>query len=145
MLAFAKGHNSSCHIYRKAVKHGSELDCWIPETHNSNTPNINFFVADDHCFWYGKPLQERGRCKVEANNGINQMWSKSQASSQQDGVPADDDTPGDEEEEGIDMQEYIQLFCDKVAMPFFKKQTVHHPSPNGSVQNELLAAAPEFT
>ena len=60
-LAFAKKYNISCRIYHKAVKHGNELDSWIPENHGSHTPNMNFFVSDDHCFWYGKPLDEKGQ------------------------------------------------------------------------------------
>ena len=97
---------------------------------------MNFFVPDDHCFWYGNSLDEKGQGKIEANNGINQMWPKSRASQ--------DDTPADGEEED-DMQEYIQLFCDKETMPFFKKTDRTPPFSEWKCANELLVAAPEFT
>lgn len=138
VLAFAKKHRISCRIYHKTVKHGNELDCWIPEGCNSNTPNMNFFVADDHCFWYGKPLHEKGQTKVsEANKGIANMWPKASS-------PRDDEDDKDEEE-GFDMQEYIQLFCDKETMPFFKKADRTPPFSEWKSANDLLAAAPEFT
>ena len=38
---------------------------------------MNFFVRNEHCFWYGKPLEERGAGaskQPDTNNGINQMW-----------------------------------------------------------------------
>ena len=111
VLAFARKHDVICRIYHKAVKHGNELDCWIPAYHDSHTPNMNFFVSEDHCFWYGKPLDNKGQSKAsDANNGISQMWPKSRSSEQDE---AEEDGDYD------DMQEYIDLFCDKETMPFF--------------------------
>ena len=34
VLAFAKKHDVICRIFHKAVKHGNELDCWIPAHHD---------------------------------------------------------------------------------------------------------------
>ena len=58
VLAFAKKHDVICRIFHKAVKHGNELECWIPARHDSNTQNTNFFVSEDHCFGYVNPLGE---------------------------------------------------------------------------------------
>ena len=126
VLAFAKKHDVICRIFHKAVKHGNELDSWIPAYHDSHTPIMNFFVSEDHCFWYGKPLDNKGQSKApDANNGIRQMFEKS-SSSEQDEAEEDDDYD--------EMQEYINLFCDKETMPFFKNQIIHHLFQNGTMQ-----------
>ena len=53
------------------------------------------------------------------------MFEKT-SSSEQDEVEEDDDYG--------EMQEYINLFCDKETMPFFKKQIIHHLFRNGTMQ-----------
>ena len=42
VLAFAKNHDVICRIFHKAVKHGNELDCWIPAHHDSHTHTHQF-------------------------------------------------------------------------------------------------------
>ena len=75
---------------------------------------MNFFVSEDHCFWYGKPLDKKGESKgPDANNGIGQMWPKTSS--------GQDETDKEEEDDYDDMQEYIDLFCDKETMSFFRK------------------------
>ena len=137
-MAFAKKHRVACRIYHNVVKHGNELDCWIPENSTSHTPNMNWFVADDHCFWYGKPMEERGLSKAsDANKGISQMWSKASSQSQQPEHP-------DEDDEEFDMQGYIQQSCDQETVAFFKVITRHLLS-EWQCAWDLLHAAPEFT
>ena len=74
ILKFAAKHKIACRIYRDSVGKGNEMECFIPTHHNTSlAPNMNFFVRDEHCFWYGKPLEERGAgksCQPDANNGI---------------------------------------------------------------------------
>ena len=69
------------------------------------------------------------------------MWPTTQASTDDAG----DDTPIDEEDEGFDMKEYIQLFCDKETVPFFKQADRTPPFSEWKSAHDLLAAAPEFT
>ena len=75
----------------------------------------------------------------EATNGINQIWSKPHASNKRD------DTPTDEDEEGLDMQEHIQLFCDKETMPFLEEAYRTQPFAEWKCANGLIATMPEFT
>ena len=97
---------------------------------------MNFFVSEDHCFGYGKPLAERGqgRGAPDANNGISHMWPKSSSSEQDEA----------EEDDYDEMQEYINLFCDKETMPFFKKSDHTPPFSEWNDANDLLEAAPDF-
>ena len=139
ILAFAKKHRIACRTYHNAVKKGNGLDCWIPENSTSTTPNMNWFVADEHCFWYGTPLEEKGQTKApNANNGINQMWPDASSQSQQPEHP-------DKDDEEFDMQEYIQQFCDKETVAFFKKADRTPPLSEWQCAWDLINAAPEFT
>ena len=40
----------------------------------------------------------------------------------------------EEDDDYDEMQEYINLFCDKETMPFLKKQIIHHLFQNGTMQ-----------
>ena len=108
MLVFCNKHNITCRIYKDAVEKGNELDCYISA--NSKV-QVNFFVCDDHCFWYGKPLKEKGICREpEANNGIANMWKYPKRS---DGADSDHDDDN--------LKYLIEKYCDKETMAFFRK------------------------
>ena len=131
ILAFCKKHNITCRIYKDAVEKGNELDCYIPE---KSRVQVNFFVCDDHCFWYGKPLKEKGICRdSEANNGIAQMWKDPGHS---DGADSDhdDDT----------LKDLVEQYCDKETMAFFRKPDKTPPFAEWQHASELIHAAPDF-
>lgn len=110
VLAFAEKHGIAPRIYHNAVKNGNEIDCLIPEGANRDTPTMNWFVADDHCVWYGMPLEEKGQSNTShASNGIANLWPTAcrAASSPQ----PDDDAY--EEDIDFNMQASIPQFFDK--------------------------------
>ena len=130
ILEFCKTHSLTCRIYKDSVAKGNELDCYIPQ--GNSRIQVNFFVRDDHCFWYGKPLEEKGICKESAaNHGIALMWDKCN-----DAVDRDDDD--------FDMAELIDQFCDKETMCFFRKADATPPFAEWRHASELLDAAPDF-
>ena len=150
ILKFAAKHNIACRIYRDAVGKGNEMECFIPTHKTCTTPNMNFFIRDEHCFWYGKPLEETGAgksCQPDANNGINQMWpdnlcgSTTTASAKGEESDSGDD---DGEEDSFNMEEYIQQFCDKETTGFFRKADHIPPFSEWQHENALLHAAPDF-
>ena len=60
---FCKKHNITCRIYNDSVHIGNELDCYIPK--GKSQVQVNFFVCDDNCFWYGTPvIRERRTPRV---------------------------------------------------------------------------------
>ena len=63
---------------------------------------MNFSVRDEHCFWYGKPLDDTGEGasnQSDANNGINQMWPDNLHGSAEKRVLENGDGNGEEAEE----------------------------------------------
>ena len=62
VLALCKKHNMCRRAYKDSVEKGSTLDCYIPV--GKSRVQVNFFVRDDHCFWYGKPLAEKGASRA---------------------------------------------------------------------------------
>ena len=128
---FAAKHNIACRIYRDSVRKGKEMECFTPTHNTSHTPNINFFVLDEHCFWYGKPVEEKGTgesCQSDANNGISKMWPDNLCGSAEKREENDSgDDNGEEEEDSFNMEEYIRQFCDKEITGFFRKADLFPP------------------
>ena len=130
ILEFCKRHNIACHIYHDTVRKGNELDCYVPATPRDQ---VNFFIRDDHCFWYGKSVEERGTSNAsEANNGISQMWD----------MDASHEPQSDDED--VDMEEHFAQFRDKETMAFFRKADATPPFSEWQHAQVLLDAAPEF-
>ena len=123
ILEFCKRRNIACRIYHDTVRKGNELECFIPARYSAQ---VNFFIREDHCFWYGKPVENRGgSCKPEANNGISQMWESV-------------------EDDKFDMKKFCEQFCDKETMGFFRKADATPPFSEWQHAQVLLDAAPEF-
>jgi len=120
VVEFCRRNEIVCHVYRSMVKKGNEIECHIPEKVDSHTPRVDFFVRDDHCFWYGKPLEDMGVDKTSgAANGIAQMWREPESSE-------------DEDE-----------FADKETLPLFKQDRVP-PFSEWLPSGRLLRASPTF-
>lgn len=132
ILEFCKSQNIACRSYHDTMKKGNELDCYIPARPKAQ---VNFFVCDDHCFWYGKPLEDKGIDRQsEANNGISQMWQSPKQSDE--ASPQDDDQ--------FDMKTFCEQFCDKETLGFFRKADATPAFREWPHAQVLLDAAPEF-
>ena len=67
----------------------------VPGDSHGHAPTVNFFVRDNHCFWYGKVLSELGVDKRPgAANAISQSFAG--------GVYGEEPPSSDSEEEEID-------------------------------------------
>ena len=72
VLAFCRKHDIICHVYHNVLKNGNELESYSPSNPTSNTPRVDFFIRDDHCYFYGKQLDDESPCL--AKQAISQMW-----------------------------------------------------------------------
>ena len=74
ILAFCRKHAIICHVMHGSMKGGNEVECHVPTGVDSHTPRVDFFIMDEHCFWYGKNVQKMGfEKKSAAANGISHM------------------------------------------------------------------------
>ena len=62
VLRFCQMHGIICHVYHNAVQNGNELESYSPSDANCTTPRVDFFVRDDHCYFYGKKLDDESSC-----------------------------------------------------------------------------------
>ena len=128
ILAFCRKHCIICHIMNGSVKSGNEVECHIPVYVTSNTPRVDFFIRDDHCFWYGKDVQKLGLDKrPAAANGISQIWEDKPQKTE-------DDTD----------QEYFKEFACKQTLPVFACASKVPPISEWKRCVELYQAAPTF-
>ena len=126
ILAFCRKHAIICHVMHGSMKGGKEVECHVPTAVVSHTPRVDFFVRDDHCFWYGKDVQQMGfDKKPAAANGISQMW----------GEP--------KREEGSDQEDFAEFAC-KQTLPAFAYASRVPPFKEWKPAYELLQAAPKF-
>ena len=72
VLRFCQMHGLICHVYHNNVQHGNELESYSPLDADSNTPRVDSFVRDDHCFFYGKKPDDETTC--HAKQAISHMW-----------------------------------------------------------------------
>ena len=97
ILKYCELYDINCRIYHKSVRKGNELVAHVvaPESRfddrdktpfvvratshsvraalsDSHAPTVNFFVRDNHCFWYGKVLSELGKDKRPWGVQLNQ-------------------------------------------------------------------------
>ena len=117
VLQFCRKHDIICHVYHNAVKNGSELESYTPSGHDCHTPRVDFFLRDDHCFFYGKPPSDETPCL--AKQAISHMWK--------DPVEEDEDE-----------------FKDKELLPFFKQGDTVPPFSEWLSSWRLIADAPDF-
>ena len=86
-------------------------------------------------------MEARGLSNAsDANKGINQMWPNAAPASQ-----SQQPEHPDKDDEEFDMQEYIQQFCDKETVAFFKKADRIPPLSEWQCAWDLINAAPELT
>ena len=129
ILEFCRLHDIICHIYHDSIRKENEVACHVPAKRSSHTPQMNFFIRDDHCYWYGKPCTERGISEAsDANNGISHMWQ----------TPHSADTDDDEDED------YFANLCDKETAKFFQRSNMAPPFAEWKHASKLLDAAPDF-
>ena len=126
ILAFCSKHCIICHIMNGSVKSGNEVECHVPAYTDSHTPRVDFFIKDDHCFWYGKDVQKLGfDKKSSASNGISNMW----------GEP--------KKEEDIGQEDFEEFVC-KQTLPAFAYANKVPPFSEWKPAHELWSAAPTF-
>ena len=125
ILAFCKKNNIICHIFHGSVKVGNLVDYYVPEKVNSNTAKVDFFIFDDHCFWYGKDVGDLGKDRSSAAaNGISQMWKKKTWSNE-------------------DEDEFAEFAC-KETPQLFAHANKTPPFSEWQGAHELIKAAPKF-
>ena len=71
VLRFCQMHGLICHVYHNAVQNGNELESYSPLDADCHTPRVDFFVRDDHCFFYGKKSDDETPC--HAKQAISHM------------------------------------------------------------------------
>ena len=65
VLRFCQMHGLICRVYHNAVQNGNELESYSPPDANCHTPRVDFFVRDDHCFFYGKKSDDETPCMAK--------------------------------------------------------------------------------
>ena len=123
VLELCKRNQIICHVYQAQVHNRNLLESWRPEEADNHTPQVNFFVRDDHCFWYGTPLEKRGNKEHQcyANNAIAQMRS----------VPIGDN-------------DKLDYFRDKDILPCFRRTESVPPLSEWLPSTSLVDSAPNF-
>ena len=136
ILAFCRKHHIICHVMHGSIR--EKVESYTPEVVDSHTSRVDFFIRDDHCFWYGKEAQLMGfDNKSEARNGISNIWKKEEALTEEEKKK---EVTNKEE----DIDEYFNNWQCLQTAPCFAVTDKVPPFSEWKHFYELLQTAPTF-